>query len=104
MKVWNIQELTGYEPKTTFYEDFSIADAFGISAIIDTYNRSFKHWKSNIEYLTELVMVLNWKIWEHFETNRAFAKVYEGLWIKTTNWVYDNVEGDDLSYFVKTTD
>ena len=23
---WNITELTGYEPKTTFWDDFSIAD------------------------------------------------------------------------------
>ena len=29
IKTWNIEELTGYKPFTTFYEDFSIADAFG---------------------------------------------------------------------------
>lgn len=104
METWNIEAMTGYAPKTTFYEDFSIADAFGISAVLDTYNRAFKHWRENIEYLTELTMVLNWKIWEHFESNRSLAKVYEGLWIKTTNWVYDNITGEDLDYFIKTTD
>lgn len=104
MKTWNIEAMTGYAPKTTFYEDFSIADAFGISAVLDTYNRAFKHWRENIEYLTELTMVLNWKIWEYFESNRSLAKVYEGLWIKTTNWVYDNIKGKDLDYFIKTTD
>lgn len=26
IKTWNIEALTGYKPKTTFYEDFSIAD------------------------------------------------------------------------------
>ena len=40
IKTWNIEEMTGYTPKTTFYEDFSIADAFGISAIKDTYRRA----------------------------------------------------------------
>lgn len=26
---WNIQAITGYEPKTTFWSDFDIADHFG---------------------------------------------------------------------------
>lgn len=33
--------MTGYEPKTTFWEDFSTADKFGIDAIKETYNRAF---------------------------------------------------------------
>lgn len=58
-KDWNIEELTGYTPRTTFYMDFSIADHFGEAAIRDTYKRAFKSWKNNVEYLTELVMALN---------------------------------------------
>ena len=42
METWNIQELTGYEPMTTFYEDFSIADKFGVEAIKDTYKAAFE--------------------------------------------------------------
>ena len=38
---------TDYQPKTTFWMDFSIADKFGIAAIKDTYNRAFKGWKTN---------------------------------------------------------
>lgn len=25
IKTWNIEAMTGYKPRTTFYEDFSIA-------------------------------------------------------------------------------
>ena len=32
---WNIAELNGYEPITTFWQDFSIADKFGNNAIAD---------------------------------------------------------------------
>ena len=53
----------GYELQTTFWNDFSIADRFGLSAIQDTFNRAFKEWKENYKYLTELVLVLNHKIW-----------------------------------------
>ena len=76
MKNWNIEEMTGYHPITTFYQDFSIADAFGESAIRDTYNRSFNVWKNNYKYLTELVMVLNWKIWEHYLNKASYGNLY----------------------------
>lgn len=95
----------GYETKTTFWDDFSIADMFGVAAIKDTYKNAFESWKDNVEYLTELVMVLNWKIWQHHEqSNRDFAIVYDELWRTADGWAYDNLKGDDLSYFLKTTD
>ena len=37
---WNITEFSGYEPITTFWQDFSIADKFGNNAIADTYRGS----------------------------------------------------------------
>lgn len=42
--------INGYEMQTTFWQDFSIADKFGISAIEDTYERAFKEWKDNYIY------------------------------------------------------
>ena len=38
--------VNGYEMQTTFWQDFSIADRFGIDAVKDTYNRAFKEWKN----------------------------------------------------------
>ena len=91
IKDWKIEEMTGYVPKTTFYTDFSIADNFGISAIKDTFKRAFKSWKGNVEYVTELVMALNWKIWEHYETNEPVARVYDELWREARDWCYKNL-------------
>ena len=31
--VWNIEAVCGYKPITTFWNDFSVADAFGTSAV-----------------------------------------------------------------------
>ena len=42
----------GYELQTTFWNDFSIADRFGLSAIQDTFSRAFEEWKENYKYLT----------------------------------------------------
>lgn len=94
-----------YETKTTFWEDFTIADRFGIKAIKDTYKRAFNEWKTNTVYVTELVMVLNWKLWQHYEDdNREYSKLYDELWQKTHDWCLNNLKGDDLSYYFRTTD
>ena len=104
MKDWRIQEITGYNPKTTFYTDFSIADAFGVEAILDTYKRAMKHWKEDYEFLTELVMVLNWKIWEHVQTNRTYANLYDKLWQEADEYACYHLKGDELAYFYRTVD
>lgn len=94
----------GYTPQTTFWMDFSIADKFGISAIKDTYKRAFEGWKHNIKYLTELVMVLNHKIWYWHGLNDTLAKVYDELWTEADAWCGDNLTGDDAEYYYQTTD
>lgn len=104
MSIAPFLEMSGYTPKTTFWTDFSIADKFGVKAVEDTYNRAFKEWKSNIEYVTELVMVLNWKSWQYAETNPDLAMVYQRLWEKADQWCMNNLKGDDLQYFIKTLD
>ena len=104
MKTWNIEALTGYKPITTFYEDFSIADIFGIAAIKDTYKRAFNEWKDNYKYLTELVMALNWKIWEHYEKNDAYTELYNKLWQTADEWAVENLKGEALKYYYVTTD
>ena len=103
-KDWRIKEITGYEPKTTFYMDFSIADKFGAYAIKDTYKRAFQAWKDNTEYITELAMVLNWKSWEHNANNPALCGLYVDLYYELRDWCIDNLTGDDLTYFYNTTD
>lgn len=96
--------MFGYKQITTFFEDFSIADNFGVNAIRDTFKRAFNDWKKDYKYLTELVMVLNWKMWQHYETNEEYAKVYEELWGEADEYACNNLKGDELSYFYRTTD
>lgn len=57
-----VQE-NGYKFKTTFWNDFTIADKYGLEAVQDTFNRAFAEWRNNVIYLTEFVLVLNWKIY-----------------------------------------
>lgn len=99
----------GYTTQTTFWEDFTIADHFGISAVRDTFKRAFEAWKSDYIYLTELVMVLNHKIWYwHGQHGRRdmmqFVDTYQELWEKADAWACENLKGDELTYFYRTLD
>ncbi len=94
----------GYELQTTFWDDFSIADRFGLSAIQDTFNRAFEEWKKNYKYLTELVLVLNHKIWQYHETRPDMAILYNTLWTQTDLYAKENLKDDELSYFYEVTD
>ena len=90
---------------TTFWQDFTIADHFGANAVRDTYKRAFNEWKDDYRYLTELVMVLNHKLWEHWEKkHNALAKLYNDLWDETAQYAMDNLKGDELSYYFRVTD
>lgn len=94
----------GYELQTTFWSDFSIADRFGLPAVRDTFRRAFDEWKENYKYLTELVLVLNHKIWQHYEARPEFASLYQSLWEQADRYAMENLKDDELEYFFDTTD
>lgn len=96
--------LFDYECITTFWEDFTIAEAFGEKVIRDTFNRAFNEWKTNYKYLTELVMVLNHKIWQWYERNETYAKAYNELWEQADLYACENLQGDEARYFYRVTD
>lgn len=97
--------INGYETMTTFWDDFTIADAFGADAIKGTFNRAFEEWKSNYKYLTELVMALNWKLWQRYEQNdMALAELYNDLWQQADAYACENLKGEELKYFYEVTD
>lgn len=89
---------------TTFPQDFTIADAFGEKAVRDTYERS-KHYISDVSYWKELVVVLNHKIWQHFNNgNDPLARVYDELWREAHAKALDTFKGDDFKEYFDFTD
>lgn len=98
-------DMTGYVFKTTFWQDFGIAETIsGTKGVQETFDRAFPEWQGNVEYITELVMVLNWKSWQYAETNQELALLYQELWSQADSWCMDNLKGNDLDYFLSTTD
>lgn len=89
---------------TTFWMDFSIADRFGAPAVQDTFNRAFEEWKGDYRYLTDLVMVLNHKLWAWYGKNDALARLYDRLYWQAADYAIDNLKGDELRYYLEVTD
>ena len=97
--------MENYEMQTTIWNDLTMVERFGKEAIEDIYTFAFENWKKNYIYLTELVLVLNWKIWKHYENgNEELARIYNDLWQQTDEYAMNNLKDDELRYFLKTTD
>lgn len=97
--------LLDYECKTTFWNDFSIADRFGAEAIKDTYKRARVEWERDRVYGAELLMILNHKCWYWYgKQNKELSKLYAKLWEEYHDWVLDNWKGEDLKYYLRIID
>lgn len=91
----------GYTFQYTWWMDFSIADAFGLSAIQDTYNRAFNEWHDNRVAMQELTAVLNWKGWRFYEhdNDSQIAKLYFKLYQECYDKCLDHFKGDELTAY-----
>lgn len=106
-ELYESQVPTDERESTTFTQDFRIAEAFGVTAIADTYRRAFAGWKHHYKYLTELAMTLNHRL--HYWFNVAGesderTKLYRELWQQANDWGYNNLKGDELSFFLRVLD
>lgn len=86
-----------YKFKTTYWRDFSIADKFGVKAVRDAYRRIRPQAELQAMDFAELVLVLNWKIWEHYKSDSELANTYNDLWTEADNMIDSNhFSRDDL--------
>lgn len=90
--------------ETTFWEEFSIADQYGSDGVREHYDLVFEQWKDNLKYLTELVLVLNWKIYQWYQVDDTLGLTYDELWKKTDEYALNTLKGDDLHYYLSTLD
>ena len=121
----NLADMNGYERKYTFYSDFSIAEYCEVfkrdtNAVKATYNRVIKSWGSSIKAMTEVVMVLNHKMFSFYKVDSKylgcseewrikFMETYQELYEKCVNFIdtqYNKgVFSDaDMSYYWQVTD
>lgn len=119
----NLADMGNYERKYTFYSDFGIAEFCEVykadaGAVKDTYKRVEESWGSSIEAITEVVMVLNHKIWSFYdnvdssylgcseEWRQHFMEVYQELYERCVAFIEKTFANDSeaLSYYYEVTD
>lgn len=95
---------TGYECQTTFFDDLTIAEmCWWEKAIINTYKRVMRNWKDDLHFITEFIMMLNWKA-RATENNPTWSRCYSKLWEEAHDRALSNLKWEDLNYYLRTTD
>lgn len=101
---FQLQEF-GYECMTTFWDDFSIADHFGDLAVKDTFRRSMRDFGKDYKYLTELVIVLNHKCWQHYnQGHESLSRLYHDLYFEAKDYADEHLQGEEYEYYYSITD
>ena len=94
----------GYEMTTTFFEDFRIAEAFGLDAVKETFNNAFKNWQFNHVYITELAIVMSNYSIAHYDNNKELSDLYTKLYYEVDQYCMDNLKNSALEFYLRTTD
>lgn len=100
---WQKKRLTNTHYHTAFtlaeaYPNLSVADRLVLIAAM--FIVFFEEAKDDYRKLTELVAVLNHKIWEHYDNgDELFSRKYDILWRKGDSWASEHLEGDAMTHF-----
>lgn len=92
-----------YERKTTYTSDFSIAEwcvpIEGMSAISSTLRNALTNWRDNIEFFSEIIIVLNLKAHEHAARgNWEYSEMYSELYIDAKCLYFDWFDKDNKQH------
>lgn len=103
-----VYNMSGYKRKTTFFSDLCIAEMIGgADSVKETYTRVMKEWITNVEYITEFIMVLNHKCWIFYEKGMMdMSKLYHDLYHDAYGRVAEHYDGDEKAsrYIFETLD
>lgn len=100
----SLEKMLNYKFESSFWEEFSIAENYGPDGIHHHYDIVFEQYKDNLKYLTELVLVLNIKIFIWYGVDDDLGQMYDQLWKETDGYALETLKGDDLHYYLSTLD
>lgn len=98
--------------QTTFYSDFKLANAFGLSTVEHFFKRTFAEWQHDYKYMTELTIALNailWELYTQYEkrpSKRAedFVNLYNRLWSQCDDFCRNHESKEARRYYFQVTD
>lgn len=92
-----------YERKTTYTNDFSIAEwcapIEGMNAVADTLRNALQNWRDSIEFFAEIIIVLNMKSLEHeARKNSNYCKLYSDMYYMVRDLYFDWFDKDNKQH------
>ena len=99
-----LEKMLDFKFESSFWEEFSIAEEYGPEGIRRHYDTVFDQYKDNLKYLTELVLVLNIKIFIWYGVDDTIGKMYDKLWKETDSYALNTLKSDDLHYYLSILD
>lgn len=100
-----LEKKIDYEFKMNYWDEFTLLETLGgITGILYTFEKEYEESKKDVRSLTELVLVLNLKIWEWYEKDDNIGRTYDALWKKADGYAMETLKDDDLHYYLSTLD
>ncbi|MCQ2139266.1 MAG: hypothetical protein MJZ09_02705 [Bacteroidales bacterium] len=100
-----LEKKINYKFIKCYWEMFSIMETInGIDGILFSFDEVFDKSKMDVKAITELVLVLNLKIWEWYGYDDNIGRTYDALWKKADGYAMDTLKDDDLHYYLSTLD
>lgn len=62
--------------------------------------------RKRVDLYGNVVYYIHWnhKIWQHYESNRKLAALYDRLWREADEYAMNNFKGEELDYYYRITD
>ena len=101
-----LENFTDYRSKTDLWTRYSIADNDCVKALRSLFKETFEIAKQDYIYLTELVMVLNHRMWYWYGLNpdSPMVAAYTTCYEKAHNWALTHLNRDEIRYYCSVTD
>lgn len=100
-----VERTTGFRMQADFYQELSIIENFwGEEGVREVVNNYISILIEDVYLYTELVFILNWKLWHHMEDNTQYVELYNALYRNAYIKGLMFYKGAEASYFVSTLD
>lgn len=99
-----LEKKLDYRFHTLYWELFCLGELLGEKTIRKNYKNALENCKDNLVHLTELVLVLNLKIWRWYNVDDNLGKLYDELWKDADSYAMATLQGDDLHYYLSVLD
>lgn len=95
------------EDQFDYWKRFTQAEKDGIEAVKKTFGQIIREChQAEKPYinLTELYIIANHKVWQHYKTNKELAAHYDNMQRSGYEYISNNFTKEELDYFYTKTD